>query len=113
MTPQLVDHAHTDSCIVIGCTLVQPRTKNEHVYFHSCITVAVTTVDTKSHDVAWLSQSQSRHSQTTVIIVNRALRTCNSFGDGSFSISGPGVDNAVPSYPRHIMDYSTDICKNR
>jgi len=25
MTPPLVDHAHTDSCIVIGCNLVQPR----------------------------------------------------------------------------------------
>ena len=31
MTPQLVDHAHTDSCIVIGsagCNLAE----NEHVY---------------------------------------------------------------------------------
>jgi len=27
MTPQLVDHAHTDSCVVIGCHLVQPRRK--------------------------------------------------------------------------------------
>jgi len=27
MTPQLVDHAHTDSCIVIGCNLVQLRRK--------------------------------------------------------------------------------------
>jgi len=49
MTPQLVDHAHTDSCIVIGCNLVQPRAttqKNEHVHFwlqshRSCITVAL------------------------------------------------------------------------
>ena len=49
MTPQLVDHTHTDSRIVIGCNLVQSRAtsqKNEHVYFwlqshRSCITVAV------------------------------------------------------------------------
>jgi len=27
MTPELVDHAHTDSCAVIGCNLVQPRRK--------------------------------------------------------------------------------------
>ena len=27
MTPPLVDHAHTDSYIVIGCNLVQPRIK--------------------------------------------------------------------------------------
>jgi len=27
MTPQLVDLAHTDSCIVIGWNLVQPRRK--------------------------------------------------------------------------------------
>jgi len=38
MTPQLVDHAHTDSCVVIGCNLAE----NEHVYFwlqshRSCI----------------------------------------------------------------------------
>ena len=36
MTPQLVDHTHTDSRIVIGCNLVQSRAtsqKNEHVYF--------------------------------------------------------------------------------
>ena len=25
MTPQLVDHAHTNSCIVIGCNLVHAR----------------------------------------------------------------------------------------
>jgi len=31
MTPQLVDHAHTDSYIVIGCSLAE----NEHVYFWS------------------------------------------------------------------------------
>jgi len=35
MTPQLIDHAHIDSCIVIGCELVQPRGKNESVYFWS------------------------------------------------------------------------------
>jgi len=35
MTPQLVDHAHTGSYIVIGCNLVQPRRKNEHAYFWS------------------------------------------------------------------------------
>ena len=27
MTPQLVDHAHTDSCAVIGCYLMQVRRK--------------------------------------------------------------------------------------
>jgi len=56
--PQLVDHAHTDSCIVIGCNVVQPRRENEHVYLwsqshRSWITVAVAIVNTKSsHDVA-------------------------------------------------------------
>ena len=54
MTTQLVDHAYTDYCIVNGCNLTE---KNERVYFwlqshRSCIIVAVTTVNTKSHDVA-------------------------------------------------------------
>jgi len=62
MTPQLVDHAHTDSCIVTGCNLVQPRRKMNMFMFmyvavtsqlrRSCITVAVTIVNTKSRDVA-------------------------------------------------------------
>ena len=29
MTPLLVDRAHTDSCIVNGCNLVQPRIKTK------------------------------------------------------------------------------------
>jgi len=42
MTPQvLVDHAHTDSCVVIGCNLVQPRRKmNVFISGRSHITVA-------------------------------------------------------------------------
>ena len=54
MTPQLVDHAHTYSCIVISCNLVKPRRKM-NMYISGCshIAVAVTTVNTKSHDVAW------------------------------------------------------------
>jgi len=54
MTPQLVDHAHVDSCAAIGCNLVQLRRKKEHVYFwsqshRSCITVAVTIVNIATH----------------------------------------------------------------
>ena len=42
MTPQvLVDHAHTDSCVVIACNLVQPRRKmNVFISGRSHITVA-------------------------------------------------------------------------
>jgi len=41
MTPQLVDHAHIDSCIVIGCNLVQPRRKmNMFISGRSHIAVA-------------------------------------------------------------------------
>jgi len=41
MTPPPVDHAHTDSCIVIGCNLVQPRRKiNTFISGHSHIAVA-------------------------------------------------------------------------
>jgi len=40
MTPPLVDHAHTDSYIVIGCNLVQPRRKmNMFISGRSHITV--------------------------------------------------------------------------
>ena len=40
MTPQLVDHAHIDSCIVIGCNLVQPRSDmNTFISGRSHITV--------------------------------------------------------------------------
>ena len=49
MTPQLVDHAHTDSCIVIGCYLVQPRRKM-NAFISGCSHIAVA------------SQSQSHHS---------------------------------------------------
>ena len=53
MTPQLVDHAHTDSCIVIGCNLVQPRRKmNMFISGCSGVTVAVADVNTKSHVAA-------------------------------------------------------------
>ena len=58
MKPQLVDHAHTDSCIVIGCNLVHLRGKM-NTFISGCsriavaFTVAVTfIVNTKSHDVA-------------------------------------------------------------
>jgi len=47
MTSQPVDNAHTDSCIVIGCNLVQPRRKiNTFISGRSHITVVV--VNTKS-----------------------------------------------------------------
>jgi len=42
MTSQPVDHAHIDSCIVIGCDLVQPRRKmNTSISGRSHIAVAV------------------------------------------------------------------------
>ena len=47
MTPQLVDHAHTESCAVIGCNLVQPRRK--------------------------VNMFISGRSHTTVTIVNKAI----------------------------------------
>ena len=40
MTPQLVDDADTDSCIVIGCNLVKRRRKmNVHIF--GCSHIAV------------------------------------------------------------------------
>jgi len=42
MTPQLVDHVGTDSCIVIGCNLLQPRRKlNTLISGRSHVTVIV------------------------------------------------------------------------
>ena len=42
MTPQLVDHAHTDSCAAIGCKPRATSPRNEHVYFwYSHTTVAI------------------------------------------------------------------------
>ena len=68
MTPQLVDHAHTDSCIVIGCNLVQPRRE-----INMLLLIAVTSYfasQSQSHyceheiaRFARLSQSQSHHSR--------------------------------------------------
>ena len=54
MTSQPVDHAHTDSYIVNGCNLVQPRRKMNIMFIsgRSHIAVAVAIVNTKSHDVA-------------------------------------------------------------
>jgi len=40
MTPQLVDHAHAESCIVIGCNLVQLRRKM-NVFISGCSHIAV------------------------------------------------------------------------
>jgi len=70
MTPQLVDHAHTDSCIVIGCNLVQPRRKINKLFSgRSHIAVASQSQSqlwtrncTMMHGVAQLSQLQSHHS---------------------------------------------------
>ena len=76
--PQLVDHAHIVSCIVIGCNLVQPRAtsqKNERVYFwlqshRSCITVAVANCE---HEVARCCMaSHGCRSHVTVTVVNNA-----------------------------------------
>ena len=53
MRPQLVDHAHTDSWIVIDCNLVKPRRRmNMFIPGCSCIAVA--------------SQLQSHHSRLTI-----------------------------------------------
>jgi len=74
--PELVDHARTNSCTVIGCILVQLRAtsqKNE-LDFSGCSHIAVasqsqsqllwTRSPTMLHSVARLSsQSQSRHSR--------------------------------------------------
>ena len=86
MTPQLVDHAHTDSCAAIGCNLVQPRRKMNMFVSgcsHSCVTVAVTAARCKV--VARSLQLRRSHSvvadaviayrrHITVIIVNNALK---------------------------------------
>ena len=46
MTSQPVDHAHIDSCIVIGCDLVQPRRKmNTFISGRSHIAVVNTATD--------------------------------------------------------------------
>jgi len=78
MTPLLVDHAHTDSCIVIGCNLAEKRTRLflvavtsqlHHCRSHKC-----------EHDIArcciTLHGRRSR-SHITVVIVNNALRPNN------------------------------------
>ena len=44
MTSRLVDHAHIDSCIVIGCKLVQPRRKVK-MFISGCSHVAVIVVN--------------------------------------------------------------------
>jgi len=49
MTPQLVDHAHAESCIVIGCNSVRPRRKM-NVFISGCSHIAVA--------------SRSRHSRS-------------------------------------------------
>jgi len=51
MTLQLVDRAHTDSCVVIGCNLVQRRRKKMNTFISGRSHIAV------------------------IIIVNNALRT--------------------------------------
>jgi len=62
LTPQLVDHALTDSCIAIGCNLVQPRRKKMNMFISGRSNTAVASqlhhsrshsVNTKSHDAAW------------------------------------------------------------
>jgi len=64
MTPQLVDHAHTDSYIVIGCNLMQPRRKtNRFKLISGC-----------SH-IAAVSHLYLSRSCITVIIVNDALKS--------------------------------------
>jgi len=40
MTTQLVDHAHTDSYIVLGCNLVQPHRKMD-MFLSGCSHLAV------------------------------------------------------------------------
>jgi len=45
MTPQLVDHAHTVSCIVIGCNLVQPRRKIMNMFISGRSHIAVIIVN--------------------------------------------------------------------
>ena len=61
--PELVDHAHTNSCTVIGCILVQllqPRRKMNLLFL-----VAV---------ISQLHHSRSRsRSHITVVIVNNAF----------------------------------------
>ena len=50
--PQLVNHAHADSCIAIGCNLLQPRATSNKKWLQShrsCITVAVTSQPHHSH----------------------------------------------------------------
>jgi len=48
MTPQPVDHAHTDSCIVIGCNLVQPG-RNMNMLISGCSQIAAASQWLHSH----------------------------------------------------------------
>ena len=48
MTPRLVDHAHADSCIVIGCNLVQPHRKM-NMFISGCIAVTSQLHNSRSH----------------------------------------------------------------
>jgi len=80
----MVDHAHTESCIVIGCDLAQPRRKmNMYISGRSCITVAVTVVNTKSHDVAW------RRTIVAVEVTVRGVGTISTLREQTFYESRP------------------------
>ena len=65
MTPQLVDHAHTDSCIVIGCNLVQPRRE-----INMLLLIAVTSY--------FASQSQSHYCEHEIARCCMTLHGCRS-----------------------------------
>ena len=53
LTPQLVDHAHTDSCIAIGCNLVQHRKKmNMFISGRSNIAAASQSQSKCEHEIA-------------------------------------------------------------
>ena len=85
MTPQLVDRAHTDSCIVICCNLVQPRRKmNMFIAGRSHIAVAsqLHIIHNCEHEIArccmTLHGLRSR-SLITVTIVNNATLDCSHY----------------------------------
>ena len=74
MTSQLVDHAHTDSCIVIGCNLVQLRRKMNMFICIVAVTLHYSCSHSCEHEVARCCMSlHNCHSLITVIIVNNAL----------------------------------------
>ena len=66
MTPELVDHAHTDSCAVIGCNLAQPRRKM-NMFISGCGWLGSRVVSVLVQAKKARVQIEARHCRVTVL----------------------------------------------